>query len=93
MTALHQGAQISVVDGCLRIIPASGNRPGLLAIFPYGYTIEPVEDGFAILDERGRRWGLTDVPQDVGGGGAATVNADLLTPVAHCEGPYWIVSP
>jgi len=93
MTALLRDAQISVVDGCLRIIPASSEGPGYLGVFPYGYSLERIGDDYVILDEQGRNWGRTNTSQDLGGGETAAVPADELTPLGQCDGPYWIVGP
>ena len=89
-TALLKNAQLSVVDGCLRIIPSTGSGPGYLAVFPYGFSLREAEDGFVVIDDQGNVWGRTTAPKNIGGGvGAAP--AEVFTPMGHCEGPQWIV--
>ncbi|SKA26874.1 hypothetical protein [Novilysobacter spongiicola] len=93
MTALLSQARLSVIDGCVRVVPDSETRVGYLGVFPYGFAIEAADEGFVVLDDRGRRWGATTSPRNIGGGELEAIPVNEVTDMGRCEGPYWIVAP
>lgn len=84
------GGVLSIVDGCVRIAPPTGN-PGRLVVWPAETVVDASTGAVRIRNTRtGVEVAIGETVQLSGGEGAEIDQSQLAEPIpAACPGPYW----
>jgi hypothetical protein len=94
--ALAEG-ELILADGCLRLRQDSSD-PGLVPIWPLGFTPRAGDNRIQVLDEEGRVVATVGERMEIGGGFIDTLEdsdgseGELANELSErCPGPYWLV--